>query len=364
MKIEIKHLKKSFDDNTVLKNFSLTIEQGEVVSLIGPSGTGKSTLIRCINKMIVPDGGDIVIDSESILSKEYNIYELRRRIGMVFQSYNLFSHLTVIENIVIPQVDILKRSKSESYKIAMDLLKRVGLLEKYLAYPDDLSGGQKQRVAIARALALNPDVIMLDEPTSALDPTTVGEVESVILKLAKSGKTIILITHQLELAKKISSRVIFMSNGMVLEEGTPEEIFDNPKQELTKRFVRSLKCLDLNISTKTYDFIESINKIKVFCNNSNIPSQVTYNLMLAFEEIVHNHLIDELDTDLKILYSLTFDDKTNEISLDIFYNGKEFNPFALNDESMNLIKKIFVSTYEIPRGNEYSNRLSLRLKSK
>lgn len=361
MKIEVKHLSKSFGDITPLKDVSLTISQGEVVTIIGPSGTGKTTFIKCLNRLAHPTSGDILFDGYSILDKEINVTELRKRIGIVFQSYNLFNHLTIIENIMIPQIDILKKTKQQAYDNAIHLLKTIGLAEKALNYPDELSGGQQQRVAIVRALALDPEAIILDEPTSALDPTTVGEVEDVISKLAKSGKTIIMVTHQLEFAKRVSSRVVFMSGGYITEQGTPEEIFDHPKNDVTKRFIRNLKCLDLEVTSKDYDFIEMMNKVRNFCNNNNLPREKVYSASLVFEEIVHNNLVKTIIDSSKILFTVSYDEKKNDIEIEIKYTGDKFNPFELENMSIDMIKKFCTAKYTQIENREFTNKLLVSL---
>ena len=214
--IEIKHLRKEFDDETIpLKDINVTINNGDVISIIGPSGTGKSTLLRCINMLCEPTSGSIIVDGQDITKRGCNLNEVRKKMGMVFQSFNLFGHLTVIENIMNPQITLLGRSRQEAYDKAMYLLDSVGLSSKVFSYPDELSGGQQQRIAIARTLAMDPDIILFDEPTSALDPSMIGEVQSVIKVLAKSGRTMMIVTHEMDFARKISNRIFFMYDGTI-----------------------------------------------------------------------------------------------------------------------------------------------------
>lgn len=235
--IEINHLSKTFGENEVLRDIHFTVKKGEVVSIIGSSGSGKSTLLRCINLFENPTSGDIVYHGQSILDEKVNIANLRTNIGMVFQSFNLFENMNVLKNCTIGQTKVLKRDKKEAEENAIKYLKTVGM-EKYLnAKPSQLSGGQKQRVAIARALAMNPEILLFDEPTSALDPEMVGEVLDVMKKLAESGLTMIVVTHEMDFARDVSSRVVFMDKGVIAEEGTPEQIFKNPKEERTKQFL-------------------------------------------------------------------------------------------------------------------------------
>lgn len=237
--IEIKHLKKSYGQNEVLKDISLSVNKGEVISIIGSSGSGKSTFLRSINLLEEPTAGEILFYGQDVLAKDYNLTEYREKLGMVFQSFNLFENLNVLENAVVAQTTVLKRSREEAEKIAKENLTKVGMTEQYWkAKPKQLSGGQKQRVAIARALSVNPEAMLFDEPTSALDPEMVGEVLKTMQDLAKSGLTMIIVTHEMEFARDVSDRVIFMDKGVIAEEGTPEQIFEHPQQERTKEFLQ------------------------------------------------------------------------------------------------------------------------------
>lgn len=235
--IKIEHLNKSYGSENPLKDINIEINKGEIITIIGPSGTGKSTLLRCINLLETPTQGKIFVDGEEVTKKDYKAHLLRRKMGMVFQSFNLYNNKSVIENVMDAPINVFKKSKKEAYKDGMELLNLVGLTERADAYPDELSGGQKQRAAIARTLAINPEIILFDEPTSALDPTMVDEVLKVIRKLKNQGFTMIIVTHEMNFAKEISNRVVFLSEGIVYEEGSPEEIFVSPKKELTKQFI-------------------------------------------------------------------------------------------------------------------------------
>ncbi|MBA5277270.1 amino acid ABC transporter ATP-binding protein [Enterococcus hirae] len=235
--IKINHLRKSFGENEVLKDISMDIHKGEVVTIIGSSGSGKSTFLRCINLLEKPTGGEIMYNGENILAPKYNLPKYRTNVGMVFQSFNLFNNMNVLENCISGQTTVLKRNKDEARKVALENLEKVGM-ERYIeAKPSQLSGGQKQRVAIARALSMDPDVMLFDEPTSALDPEMVGEVLNTIQDLAHTGLTMIIVTHEMEFAKDVSDRVIFMDKGVVAEEGTSDDIFVHPKEERTKEFL-------------------------------------------------------------------------------------------------------------------------------
>ena len=241
--ISIKHLSKTFTNPdgtqiTVLKDVNCEIEKGEVISIIGPSGTGKSTLLRAINMLEPPTSGEIWVDGENIMAKGYHLDKLRQKMGMVFQNFNLFDHLTVLENITYAPTRLLKLPQEEAKKEALELLNKVGLAQKADVYPSSLSGGQKQRVAIARSLAMHPEVILFDEPTSALDPTMVGEVLSVMRQLAKEGLTMLIVTHEMRFARDVSSRIFFMNEGVIYEDGTPQQIFEHPRRSATKALGR------------------------------------------------------------------------------------------------------------------------------
>lgn len=236
-KVKVVDLKKSFGNNEVLKGINVEIEEGEVVCVIGSSGGGKSTFLRCLNRLEDATSGTIIVDGYEISDNKLDIDKTREKIGMVFQQFNLFQHLTVKKNIMLAPVDRKLMTKEEAEKKAMELLETVGLSDKADSYPHLLSGGQQQRVAIARALAMNPDIMLFDEPTSALDPEMVGEVLQVMKKLAAEGMTMIVVTHEMGFAKDVSDRVLFISDGVIVEQGTPEEVFDNPTQQRTKEFL-------------------------------------------------------------------------------------------------------------------------------
>lgn len=235
--IKVNDLHKYFGDLEVLKGVNQHIKPGEVVCVIGPSGSGKSTFLRCLNLLETPTKGTILIDDEDITGKGVNVNKIRQKMGMVFQQFNLFPHLTIIDNITIAQTLVAKTPKDKAIKTGEELLSRVGLLDKRDAYPSQLSGGQKQRVAIARALAMNPEIMLFDEPTSALDPEMVGEVLDVMKNLAKEGMTMVVVTHEMGFAREVADRVLFMDEGIIMEEGSPEDIFGNPQNERTKSFL-------------------------------------------------------------------------------------------------------------------------------
>ncbi|MBR2650482.1 MAG: amino acid ABC transporter ATP-binding protein [Clostridia bacterium] len=235
--IQLSHLKKTFGDHEVLRDISLSVSRGEVISVIGSSGSGKSTMLRCINLLETPTGGKIYFDGKDIESEEVKLTDYRAKVAMVFQQFNLFNNMSALDNCVRPQMIVLKRTRAEAEKIAKEYIEKVGMSAYINARPAQLSGGQKQRIAIARALSMHPEVILFDEPTSALDPEMVGEVLEVMKNLASAGYTMIVVTHEMGFAREVSDRVIFMDNGYIVEEGSPEELFSSPKQERTKEFL-------------------------------------------------------------------------------------------------------------------------------
>lgn len=239
--IRIQNLSKSYGDKQILKDISLDIHKGDVVAVIGPSGCGKSTFLRLLNLLERPSAGDILLDGKSILAKDVSSHLVRERIGMVFQQFNLFKNMTALKNIMFAPVKLGKMTKTEAEKKAKELLERIGLSDRGNHYPAQLSGGQQQRIAIARALAMNPEAILFDEPTSALDPEMVGEVLKIMKTLAKSGMTMIVVTHEMSFAREVANRVLFFADGVVKEDGAPEEIFDNPKDERLREFLSALK---------------------------------------------------------------------------------------------------------------------------
>lgn len=239
-KILVEHLVKKFGTQTILKDINVSIKKGEVVCIIGPSGSGKSTFLRCLNQLETTTGGHIIIDGTDLTDKQTDINLIRQRIGMVFQHFNLFPHLSVIDNITLAPINLKIATPEEAKITALNLLKQVGLFEKKDTFPDSLSGGQKQRIAIARALAMQPDIMLFDEPTSALDPEMVGDVLNVMKDLAHQGMTMIIVTHEMGFAKEVADRVMFINDGVFLEDGTPKEVFQSPKNERTKNFLEKI----------------------------------------------------------------------------------------------------------------------------
>ena len=268
--IKIQHLSKQFTGPdgkllTVLKDINAEIHRGEVISIIGPSGTGKSTFLRALNLLDPPTGGEIIFDGENILARGYPVHKMRQKMGMVFQSFNLFPHKTVLENVTFAPCQLLHLAPEQAREEGLALLRKVGLAEKADVYPASLSGGQKQRVAIARALAMHPEVILFDEPTSALDPTMVGEVLSVIRQLASEGLTMLIVTHEMKFARDVSTRIFFMYDGYIHEDGTPEQIFEHPVHSATKAFVQRIRKEVFEIDGPDFDFLGMQSQMAAFC---------------------------------------------------------------------------------------------------
>lgn len=337
--IKIEHLQKVYGNVTPLKDVCVEIHKGDVVSIIGPSGTGKSTFIRCINLLEIPTSGNIWVNGQCITEKRCDISKVRQKMGMVFQSFNLFPHMTVIENIMAAPVDLLGKSKQEAYDKGMELLRTVGLADKAFNYPGELSGGQKQRVAIARTLAMEPEIILFDEPTSALDPTMVGEVQAVIRDLAQNGLTMIIVTHEMSFAREVANRVFYMDEGGIYEEGTPEQIFDNPQKEKTIRFIRHIKVLEQRITSRNFDFIGFNTSLEEFGRKNQISQKVIYRIQSVFEELCVQIILPKLPEDFVLHTTTTYSQEEDNVSLQIQYNGPKFNPMdSDNTLSLKLIK--------------------------
>ncbi len=304
--ITVKHLSKVFNNadkkNIVLRDVNCTINKGEVISIIGPSGTGKSTFLRCLNLLETPTSGEIIVDDQNILSKEVDTNKVRQKMGMVFQSFNLFNHLSVLENVIIGPCKLLNMPRKEAEKQAKELLQKVGMGEKANAMPSELSGGQRQRVAIARCLSMKPEIILFDEPTSALDPTMVSEVLSVVRELAKQGMTMAIVTHEMKFAQDVSTRVFFMYDGIIYEEGTPEQIFEHPEKPVTQAFVNRIRSIAFDVQGKDYDLYGFNGKIENFCYKYSL-SGCSNKLELITEELLANILPMEKVLHLRINYS-------------------------------------------------------------
>lgn len=325
--IEVRHLAKSFLTPSgkplqVLRDVNCTINKGEVISIIGPSGTGKSTFLRALNLMDPPTSGEILLDGRNILEKGYPLNLLHQRMGMVFQSFNLFEHLSIMDNVTLAPVKLLHKSRKEAEEEALQLLRKVGMAEKAQDFPASLSGGQKQRVAIARALAMHPEVILFDEPTSALDPTMVGEVLSVIRQLAAEGMTMLIVTHEMRFARDVSTRIFFMYEGVIHEDGTPQQIFEAPHRSATKTFVQRIHKLLFEVDGPDFDFFGMYSRLGRFCIKYNIAGK-----MEAVDQIAHK-MVDELLVDYRPLtVRLTHSEQSEVTALDFMIENLGTSPF-------------------------------------
>ena len=303
--IEIRNLRKEYPDVTPLEDVTVNIEEGEVVSIIGPSGTGKSTLLRCINRLETPTSGSILVDGIDVCAPETDLTAVRRKMGMVFQSFNLFPHRMVAENIMMPQQTLLGRSAEEAYEEALAQLRKVGLENKERKYPEELSGGQKQRVAIARALAMHPKIMLFDEPTSALDPAMVSEVLSVMRDLAGSGLTMLIVTHDMRLAQELSDRVLYMDQGGIYEEGTPDQIFNDPQGGRTRNFIFRVRSWEYELRPATKDFVEMMGSLDAFCRRRNMSRKAANYCELAIEELRASRLMPIMEAQPDVSVRIT-----------------------------------------------------------
>lgn len=358
--IRIEHLKKSYAAATPLTDVNTVVNSGDVISIIGPSGTGKSTMLRCINRLEMPTAGNIVAFGQNVCDKDADLCAVRRRMGMVFQSFNLFGHLSVIENIMLAPVALKGVSQQDACSNALRLLNLVGMGEKALSYPDELSGGQMQRVAIARALAMEPDVLLMDEPTSALDPTMVGEVLTVIKQLVSNGLTMMIVTHEMQFARDVSTRVLYMDQGVIYEEGTPSEVFDQPKKDRTRAFVKRLKVLSFTITGSGYDFIAMSESLQRFGEKHLLQRRRIEGLRHAFEEICADGIIPNSSNMTSLEITTEYAEKEDRLEMRFTWDGEGYDPMSEGDElSVRLIKAYL-------RSDEYvyedgMNRLSILL---
>jgi polar amino acid transport system ATP-binding protein len=287
--IKVEHLTKSFGDLAVLRDVNAEIQRGEVVSVIGPSGAGKSTFLRCLNLLDRPTSGSIFIDGVDILHRRTNACEIRQKMNMVFQSFNLFAHLSVLDNITIAPIKLRGLGRDAAERKSLDLLRMVGLGEKASSFPDQLSGGQKQRVAIARCLAMEPEIVLFDEPTSALDPTMVSEVLAVIRRLARNGMTMAIVTHEMDFARDVSSRVFYMDEGTIYESGTPAQIFEAPTRERTRAFIQLIRSYHRQITSVDFDVFALMAEIEHFGERQFLSREERDNVVLIAEELMLLH---------------------------------------------------------------------------
>ncbi len=358
--IRVEHLKKAYPNVTPLKDVNTVISQGEVITIIGPSGTGKSTLMRCINRLETPTSGKITVFGQDMGLRKTDLCAIRQRMGMVFQSFNLFPHLTVIENLMLAPTLLKGVSRQAAYEKGMELLRMVGMGEKALNYPDEMSGGQKQRVAIARTLAMDPQIVLFDEPTSALDPTMVGEVLAVIRKLAAQGLTMMIVTHEMKFARDVSTRVFYMDQGVIYEDGTPEQIFDHPEKDRTRAFVKRLKVLPFCITSPDYDFIAMTQALERFGEKNLLPRRRIDGLRRAFEEICATNIIPHSAGAHPLNVSTEYSEETGRLEMRFVWGGSAYNPLEEGDQLSRMLIQATVkgSQYEYVEGE---NRLIIEL---
>ena len=319
--IEVRHLRKEYPDATPLKDVNATVDEGEVISIIGPSGTGKSTFIRCLNRLETPTSGQILVDGVDMCAPDVDLPKMRQKMGMVFQNYALFNHKLVVENLMMAPMDLLGMSKQDAYDQALDLLKMVGLKDKALSWPHELSGGQRQRVAIARGLAMKPKILLFDEPTSALDPQMVSEVLSVITNLAEQGLTMLVVTHEMRFARDASSRVFYMDQGELWESGTPKQIFENPQRRETRDFVFRIRSWSWEIRSIDYDYPAMISSLQAFCARQFLKRHISLACELVLEELTSSLLVRVAEkhgiADPHILYELSIGEGGDKADLRI-----------------------------------------------
>ncbi|MBP3685002.1 MAG: amino acid ABC transporter ATP-binding protein [Oscillospiraceae bacterium] len=332
--IRVEKLCKSFGPLQVLRDVSVEIGCGECVAVVGPSGTGKSVFLSCLNGLTKPDSGRVFISGVDICDKGADIDRVRQKMGMVYQSFHLFSHLSVMDNITLAPRKLLGLSAGEAQAKAEALLEMVGLREKAFSMPSTLSGGQQQRIAIARAMAMEPELVLFDEPTSALDPAMVGEVLAVIRALSRQGLTMVIVTHELDFAREVADRVLYMDDMGIYEAGTPEEIFDHPKRERTKAFIRRLKTFQYEIPSKTFDFYQLYTQIELFCQKYRISRETSYGLQLCTEESVFHLLKHNLAS--RILLSISYSEQSGAAMLMLDYDGPNRDPFSGGEEDIGL----------------------------
>jgi len=360
--ITVNHLSKRYNNYgsplTVLRDVNCEIKKGEVISIIGPSGTGKSTFLRCLNRLEDPTSGEIIINGDNILNPKVSLSKVRRKMGMVFQNFNLFNHLSILENVSVGPIKLLGMSKADAEKQGMDLLRMVGMAEKAHVMPSSLSGGQKQRVAIARCLSMKPEIILFDEPTSALDPTMVSEVLAVIRQLAKQGMTMAIVTHEMSFARDVSSRIFFMYDGVIYEDGSPEQIFENPQKPATQAFIRRIRTLEFNID-KEYDLYGMNAGIAQFFYKYGLGKDIIHRCQLLLEEFLSGILPMTGPVSFKFNYS----EKDNSITLVVIQ--EECTTPIFSGSEVDEISKMLISGFceditEAQSGNSRTIYLTLK----
>lgn len=350
--IKVENLRKEFPGVTPIEELSTKIYRGDVISIIGPSGTGKSTFLRCINGLEKPTSGHIFINDIDITEPKCDLSRIRKQVGMVFQSFNLFDNLDVLDNVAVPQIQILGKSRDAAEHDAMEILARLGMDEKAGSFPDELSGGQKQRVAVARAIAMNPEVLMFDEPTSALDPTRTREVQNIIRLLVERGITILIVTHDMRFAREVSNRVFYMDEGGICEDGAPEQIFDNPVKEMTRKFIKHIQSIELTVDSTEFNINDFMDKLSLFAKNSSLDRKHIHMTQVMFEELVLVQLVHMRKRFSKINVSISYSQSEHWLEMVLVYGGAEYNPLEMPDKVIDEFKEYAIKE----SSHEYKNR--------
>lgn len=331
--IRVENLSKSFGSLQVLKDVNLTVEKGERIVIIGGSGCGKSVFLRCMDLLETPDKGTVFIKDDELTSPKADLNRIRRKVGMVYQGFHLFSHMNVLDNITLAPIKLLGLSREEAEKKAETLLEMVGLLSKKYMMPEVLSGGQKQRIAIVRCLAMEPDVMLFDEPTSALDPTMVGEVLATLRLLAKQGMTMVIVTHEMEFAREIATRILYLDEQGIYEEGTPQEIFDAPQKKKTRDFIHKMKYFSWHIERRDFDFMQLQGNIRSFAGRYGMDEKRTNHLQLCTEELICEMLdYGQSDACVDIQIQISFDERDRCAVIGLRCRGAKYNPFEAEAE--------------------------------
>lgn len=361
--IEVKGLKKAYDSIEVLKGMDLSVKQNERIAIIGGSGCGKSVFLRCLTLLEKPDAGQIFINGKEITAKGAKIDEIRQSMGMVFQKFHLFSEMDVMDNLCLAPVRLKGMSRQEAEAKAMELLGQVGLSSRAHAWPEVLSGGQQQRVAICRCLMMEPKVLLFDEPTSALDPTMVGEVLAVIRMLAKRDMGMLIVTHEMNFAREVATRVLFFADGGIYEQGTPEEIFDHPKREKTIAFIRKLKFFSFEITEKNFDLMQLQGGIQSFGEKYGLDSMIIYRMQICCEELIYemlSHCYPE-ENRMELTLEISYSEVDQAAEIELLCGGLEYNPFDQEDDGLGMtILKKMAEKIEYSRPKE-RNRIRIKL---
>ncbi len=331
--IRVEKLSKSFGSLQVLKNVNLTVDKGERIVIIGGSGCGKSVFLRCMDLLELPDEGKVFIGEDELTSRSADLNRIRRKVGMVYQGFHLFSHMNVLDNITLAPIKLLGLSRTEAEKKAEMLLDMVGLESKKYTMPEVLSGGQKQRIAIVRCLAMEPEVMLFDEPTSALDPTMVGEVLATLRLLAKQGMTMVIVTHEMEFAREIATRILYIDEQGIYEEGTPQAIFDAPKKKKTRDFIHKMKYFSWQIESRNFDLMQLQGNIRSFAGRYGLDEKKANRLQLCTEELIYEMLdYGQSDAVVDMQIQISFDERYRCTVIGLRCKGDKYNPFAIESE--------------------------------